>query len=58
MIEHNRQTKALTVFFWYHFDVHTALIFFRTTGNIDKAYAMSLFIFLGGTRKVVLLMPD
>jgi hypothetical protein len=56
MIEHDRQTKALAVFFLYYFDFHTASIFFRAAGDIDKAYAMSLFIFFGGTRKVILLL--
>lgn len=60
MIEHDRQAKrkALAVFFLHSFHGNASLILLCTAGNISQADAMMPFIFLGGTGKFALLIPD
>lgn len=57
MIEHNRQTKALAVFFLRHFNLHAPLILLNTASDITKPNTMMLFILLSGAGNFTLLIP-
>ena len=58
MIEHDRQTKALTVFFWDDFYCDTSLILLRTAGDIGKADSVMFFICFAGKGKRRILKAE
>ncbi len=51
MIEHDRQTKALAVFFWDDFYCNAPLILLRTAGDIGKTDSVMFFICFAGKGK-------